>query len=207
MPDDSYRLIIACPDKVGIVAAVSSFIAGEGGLIVEANHYLDPDSSWFFSRQVIAANSLAYGLTELEQRFAPMAAAFNMEWRIAATATPKRVVLMASKQAHCLADLLYRWRSDEMAFEIAAVISNHDDLRSYVEWHELPYHQVPATDKGRHFAEIQALLAELNPDVIVLARYMQVLPPAICARYAGRIINIHHSFLPAFAGARPYHQA
>lgn len=207
MPDDNYRLIMACPDRVGIVAAVSSFLAGEGGLIIEANHYRDPESHWFFARQVVAADSLRYGLAELERRFGPVAEAFNMEWRVAAAATPKRVVLMAGKQAHCLADLLYRWRSGEMAFEIAAVISNHEDLRDYVEWHELPYYHVPAIDKAQHFAAIEALLGTLNPDVIVLARYMQVLPPALCIHYAGRIINIHHSFLPAFVGAKPYHQA
>lgn len=207
MTEHSYRLILSCPDRVGIVAAVSSFFAREGGLIIEANHFRDPESNWFFTRQVIAANSLPYGLEELTQRFAPVAASMDMHWRIAATATPKRVVLMASKQAHCLDDLLYRWRSGEMMFDIPAVLANHDDLRSYVEWHRIPFHHVPATDKVQHFGEVAALLAALNPDVIVLARYMQVLPAALCATYAGRIINIHHSFLPAFAGARPYHQA
>jgi len=207
VPDENYRLIMACPDRVGIVAAVSSFLASEGGLIIDANHYLDPESRWFFARQVVAADSLRYGLAELERRFAPVAEAFNMEWRVTAAATPKRVVLMAGKQAHCLADLLYRWRSGEMVFEIAAVISNHEDLRDYVEWHELPYYHVPSTDKAEHFAAIETLLGTLNPDVIVLARYMQVLPPTLCMHYAGRIINIHHSFLPAFVGAKPYHQA
>ncbi len=207
MAEHSYRLILSCPDRVGIVAAVSSFFAREGGLIIEANHFRDPESNWFFTRQVIAANSLPYNLAELTRRFAPVAAGMGMVWRIAATATPKRVVLMASRQAHCLDDLLYRWRSGELAFDIPAVIANHDDLRSYVEWHRVPFHHIAATDKAQHFGEVAALLAALNPDVIVLARYMQVLPAALCAAYPGRIINIHHSFLPAFAGARPYHQA
>ena len=209
MPQESYRLIIACPDKVGIVAAVSSFLAQEGGLITEANHYLDPDSSWFFTRQVIAAQSLPYTVDELRTRFAPLAKKFAMEWRITETAKPKRVALLASKQAHCLSDLLYRWRSKELSYDITGVISNHNDLRSYVEWHSLPYHHEPVTPdtKAEHFARIMALLDDMQPDVIVLARYMQILPPEICSLYAGRIINIHHSFLPAFAGARPYHQA
>ncbi len=209
MAEHNYRLILSCPDSVGIVAAVSSFFADEGGLIVEANHYRDPNSNWFYTRQVIAADSLRYGLSELKARFEPIASRFDMSWQIADTATPKRVVIMASKQAHCLSDLLYRWRSKELVFDIAAVIANHDDLRSYVEWHQLPYHHIPAPPdkKQQHFDAVTALLTKLQPDTIVLARYMQVLPHTICAQYPARIINIHHSFLPAFAGAKPYHQA
>ena len=206
-PKHSYRLIISCPDKVGIVAAVSSFLAQEGGLITEANHYLDPESQWFFTRQVIDAASLEYGVEELSERFSALAKSFDMEWRIRDTRIPTRVVLLASKQAHCLSDLLYRWRSQELDFEIPAVISNHDTLRSYVEWHELPYHHVPVTSKQEHFALLGRLFDRLAPDLIVLARYMQILPPDLCEKYAGQIINIHHSFLPAFAGAKPYHQA
>lgn len=207
MSANSFRLIISCPDRVGIVAAVSSFLADLGGLITEANHFLDPDSSWFFTRQVIAADTLPCGLNEFSQRFKPLAENFDMKWRVTETRSPTRVVLLASKQAHCLADILYRWRSAEMMFDIPAVISNHNDLRSYVEWHNLPYHYLPSSNKTEHFTALNALLTEVDPDVIVLARYMQILPPEICARYAGKIVNIHHSFLPAFAGARPYHQA
>ncbi len=209
MAEHNYRLILSCPDSVGIVAAVSSFFADEGGLIVEANHYRDPNSNWFYTRQVIAADSLRYGLNELKARFESVASRFGMHWQITDTATPKRVVIMVSKQAHCLSDLLYRWRSRELLFDIPAVISNHDDLRSYVAWHQLPYHHLPAApdNKQAHFAGVAALLGELKPDAIVLARYMQVLPDTICAQYPARIINIHHSFLPAFAGAKPYHQA
>lgn len=203
------RLILSCPDRVGIVAAVSSFLAAEGGLITEANHYRDPESEWFFARQEIAANSLPYGAEELRRRFAPLAGDLGLEWRVVDTRVPKRVVIMVSRQAHCLADLLYRWRSGDLPCEVAAVLSNHDDLRSYVEWHGIPYHHlpVPEGDRAAHFAAVAALLAELAPDVVVLARYMQILPGFLCQDYAGRIINIHHSFLPAFAGARPYHQA
>ena len=208
-PEHSIRLILSCPDRVGIVAAISSFLAAEGGLITEANHYRDPESEWFFARQVIAAESLPYGIDELRRRFAPVAAELALNWQAVATAVPKRVVVMVSRQAHCLADLLYRWRSGELPCEIAAVIANHDDLRAYVEWHGIPYHHLPTAAGGRaaHFDAVAALLATLNPDVVVLARYMQILPGHLCQRYAGRIINIHHSFLPAFAGARPYHQA
>lgn len=209
MHEHSYRLITACPDRVGLIAAVSTFLAEQGGLITEANNYRDPESGWFFMRQVIDASSLEYGADELRDRFAPIAERFAMTWRLTDTAVPKRVVLMASKQAHCLSDLLYRWRSGEMDFAIPCVISNHNDLRSYVEWHNLDYHHIPISpdNKAEHFTAVERLIDSSDADVVVLARYMQVLPPRLCEKYAGKVINIHHSFLPAFAGAKPYHQA
>ena len=160
-------------------------------------------------RQVIAADSLSYGPEELTARFAPLAEQYDMQWRLTDTSKPKRVVLMASTQAHCLSDLLYRWRSGEMQFDIPCVISNHDELRSYVNWHNIPYHHIPVdqSDKTAHFADVATQIAQSRADVIVLARYMQILPPELCATYPGQIINIHHSFLPAFVGAKPYHQA
>ena len=209
MNTHSFRLIVSCPDRVGLVAAVSSFLANEGGLLTEANYYRDPDTNWFFMRQVIAADSLSYGPEELTARFAPLAEQYDMQWRLTDTSKPKRVVLMASTQAHCLSDLLYRWRSGEMQFDIPCVISNHDELRSYVNWHNIPYHHIPVSqsDKTAHFADVATQIAQSRADVIVLARYMQILPPELCATYPGQIINIHHSFLPAFVGAKPYHQA
>ena len=207
--EHSFRLTVACPDAVGIVAAMSSFIAEAGGLITESNHYCEPESKWFFARQVIAVNSLPYSLDELRRRFDAIARKFSMQWQVVETRLPKKVVLMVSKQAHCLSDLLYRWRSGEMPANITAVISNHEDLRDYVEWHKLPYHYVPIVDgnKEAHFKKVADLLEGIDPDVVVLARYMQVMPPDLCERFAGKLINIHHSFLPAFAGAKPYHQA
>ncbi len=209
MSEQSYRLIISCPDRVGIVAAVSTFLAQQGGLIIEANHYRDPESGWFFMRQVVNAASLGYGADELRKRFKPLAEQFSMEWHVTDTAVAKRVVLMASKQAHCLSDLLYRWRSAEMPFDIPMVISNHRDLLSYVEWHNIDYHHLPVDqdNKAAHFSAVERLIDDCNADIIVLARYMQILPPAFCEKFAGKILNIHHSFLPAFAGAKPYHQA
>ena len=209
MNTHSFRLIVSCPDRVGLVAAVSSFLANEGGLLTEANYYRDPDTNWFFMRQVIAADSLSYGPEELTARFAPLAEQYDMQWRLTDTSKPKRVVLMASTQAHCLSDLLYRWRSGEMQFDIPCVISNHDELRSYVNWHNIPYHHAPVdqNDKTAHFAEVATQIARSRADVIVLARYMQILPPELCATYPGRMINIHHSFLPAFVGANPYRKA
>ncbi|MFE8031750.1 formyltetrahydrofolate deformylase [Thiohalocapsa marina] len=205
----AYRLIISCPDQIGIVAAVSDFIAGHRGWITEAHHYTDPASQWFFMRYVVRAESLPFGIDELQRLFTPVAEHFGMQWRVHDTGVRKRVVLLASRQAHCLSDLLYRWRSGEMAMDIPCVLSNHDDLRGYVEWHGLRYCHFPVDParKVDHFRALEQALAETAPDLIVLARYMQILPEPICARYPGRIINIHHSFLPSFVGARPYHQA
>jgi formyltetrahydrofolate deformylase len=134
-----------------------------------------------------------------------------MEWRLSDSDVPKRVVLFASKEDHCIADLLYRWRAGELECDIPCVISNHEDLRALVEWHGIPFRCVPVgSDPGTKdaaFEEMQRILREERADVVVLARYMQILPPSFCAGREGTIINIHHSFLPSFAGARPYHQA
>jgi formyltetrahydrofolate deformylase len=207
--DPRYRLVIACPDRVGIVAMVSNFISSHGGSITEASQHSDSGSGWFFMRYEINAASLAFTLEELRHGFAPIAQSFNMEWRLEDIRRPKRVMLMASREAHCLADLLYRYHSKELQCEIPCVVSNHDDLRSMVEWHGIPYHHVPVDreSKARAFAEVQRLVEEHRIDTIVLARYMQILPPTLCETFANRMINIHHSFLPSFAGARPYHQA
>jgi formyltetrahydrofolate deformylase len=205
----AYRLIVSCPDQVGIVAAVSGFIAAHRGWITEAHHYTDPESQWFFMRYVVRAASLACGLERLRALFEPIAEGFGMQWQFTDTGVNKRVVLLASRQAHCLSDLLYRWRSGELSFDIPCVLSNHDDLRSYVEWHGLRYCHVPVdpANKAAHFAAVARGLADAGADVVVLARYMQILPASLCDQYPGRIINIHHSFLPSFVGARPYHQA
>lgn len=205
----TYRLVISCPDQVGIVATVSNFIARLGGWITEAHHYTDPGSQWFFMRYVVRADSIPFSLDAFRDRFAAIAQTFAMRWFINDSGIKARVVLLASKQAHCLSDLLYRFRSHELDCEIPAVLSNHDDLRGYVEWHGIGYHHLPvdAGRKAEHFAALGERIEAARADVIVLARYMQILPAELCARYPARIINIHHSFLPSFVGARPYHQA
>ena len=204
-----YRLVISCPDRVGIVAMVSNFISSQGGSIAEASQHSDPASGWFFMRYEISTRNLNYSLEELREAFSPIAQSFNMQWHLRDSAVPKRVLLMASKQSHCLADLLYRYHSDELDCEIPLVISNHDDLRSMVEWHGIPYHHVPVNKDNKQpaFDQVVKLVEEHQIDTVVLARYMQILPPALCQRYASQVINIHHSFLPSFAGAKPYHQA
>ena len=218
--DRVYRLTISCPDKVGIVASVGQFLANHGGWIVEANHYADPVSGWFFMRHCIKADSLPFDLVTLREKFALIAEEFGMQWQINDSAAAKKVILMASKESHCLSDLLHRWHSKELFCDIPCVISNHDDLRSMVEWHGIPFFHVPLTPRAQvasdeeheqnkqvHFDRVNRLIAEHQADSIVLARYMQILPSDLCRNYQGQVINIHHSFLPSFAGAKPYHQA
>jgi formyltetrahydrofolate deformylase len=209
-----YRLTISCPDRVGIVAKVGEFVSSQGGWIVEANHYADASieqggSGWFFMRHCIKASSLPFGLAEFKEKFAPIAEEFEMDWQINDSAKAKRIILMVSKESHCLSDLLHRVHSKELFCDIPCVISNHDDLRSMVEWHGIPFFHVPVdkTNKQEHFDRINSIIAEHKADSIVLARYMQILPAEICQQYAGQVINIHHSFLPSFVGAKPYHQA
>ncbi|KXS50797.1 MAG: formyltetrahydrofolate deformylase, partial [Marinobacter sp. T13-3] len=207
--EHTYRLVISCPDRVGIVAKVSNFLSTYNGWITEASHHSDTQSGWFFMRHEIKAESIPFGLEQFRTAFEPIAREFNMSWHIADSAKPKRVILMCSKESHCLADLLYRWHSKDLNAEIVAVISNHDDLRRMVEWHDIPYHHIPVSkeNKAEAFRHVEELFEHYETDVVVLARYMQILPEALCDKYAGKVINIHHSFLPSFAGARPYHQA
>jgi len=204
-----YTLTLSCPDRVGIVAAVSTFVANYQGWIVEAQHHADQVMQRFFMRQEILADSLPFGIEAFRAQFAPIAESFQMEWNVTDSAQKKRVVILVSKLEHCLYDLLARWQSGELDVEIPCVISNHDVFRKFVEWHEIPFYHVPVTadTKMEAFDKVTHLFERVKGDVMVLARYMQVLSPEMCDRYSGRIINIHHSFLPSFVGAKPYHQA
>ncbi len=205
----TYRLIFDCPDRTGLIAAVSGFLAGEGGWIVESAQHSSVENDRFFSRIEIRADSLAYDLEELKRRFAPIAERFDMNWRILDSRVPKKVALFVSRASHCLSDLLDRWRSGDLFCDIVCVISNHDDLRRLVECCDIPYHRVPVSpdDKDAAFADMQGLVDAQGADTLVLARYMQILPDWFCERYRQQVLNIHHSFLPSFIGARPYHQA
>ncbi|MEC5384175.1 formyltetrahydrofolate deformylase [Uliginosibacterium sp. H3] len=204
-----YTLTISCPDRVGIVARVSTFLAEHGGWILETNLHADRDADRYFMRMEIKADSLPFHLAEFRERFAPLGRELQMDWKISDSAIKKRVVLLVSKQEHCLYDLLSRWQSKELDVEIPCVISNHETLRGFVEWHGIPFHYVPVTpdNKLQAYAEIGRIYDEVRGDCMVLARYMQILSPELCAKYPGRILNIHHSFLPSFVGAKPYHQA
>ena len=204
-----YTLSASCPDRVGIIARVAGFIAEHNGWILESSYHADDADGRYFMRIEVKADSLPFLLAEFRSRFAPLAQSLEMDWRIADSAVKKRVVLLVSKQEHCLYDLLARWQSKELDIEIPCVISNHDTFRGFVEWHGIPFHHVPvsAEHKAAAYAEVQRLFEEVKGDTMVLARYMQILPPDLCVAYPGRILNIHHSFLPSFVGAKPYHQA
>ena len=207
--EHTYRLVISCPDRVGIVARVSQFIAEYNGWLTEASYHADPDAGWFFMRTEIRADSLSVGAAEFEQAFGRIADEYRMQWYLRDSTRRQRVVVLASHASHCIADILHRWHSGELYCDIPCVISNHDNLRSMVEWHGIPYHHVPVPkeDKREANEKIAALIDEHAADAVVLARYMQIMPPAVCRDYAGRMLNIHHSFLPSFVGANPYQKA
>jgi formyltetrahydrofolate deformylase len=208
-----YVLTLTCPDTTGIVARIAGFLAEAGGWIVEAGYHSDVDSGWFFTRQVVRADSLPFDIDELRRRFADVAAELGAQasWTVTDTGVPKRAVLLVSKEMHCLHDLLGRVAAGELPVRLEAVIGNHDALEAIVRAHGVPFHHVPfpagSDGKADAFAEVGALVDKHDPDAVVLARFMQILPPWLCERWAGRALNIHHSFLPSFVGARPYHQA
>lgn len=210
MSDHQYVLIIQCPDTKGIVAAVSGYLADNDTSIVESNHFNDSVGDRFYMRTVFRQEGPGMPpIDMLQDGFRPIAHRFNMTWQLYDAAVKPRVLIAVSKAGHCLYDLLHRWRAGQLAVDIRAVISNHDDMRSFVEWSGIPYHHLPVSAETRPEQEARflGLVHELEIDLVVLARYMQILSPALCAALSGRCINIHHSFLPSFKGAKPYTQA
>lgn len=205
----SYKIVFDCPDRVGIASSVGALLTRHGGWVSEAAHHSDEDSNWFFSRVEVVADSLAISLEELREAFKPLVEEFNLNLEIIDSAVPKKVVLMASKGSHCLADLLDRWKNGDLSCEISCVISNHQDMRSMVEWYGIPYHYVPVDKENKQacFAKVESLIEEYQAQCVVLARYMQILPQSLCEKLRYQVLNIHHSFLPSFIGAKPYHQA
>jgi formyltetrahydrofolate deformylase len=204
------RLLIDCPDHRGLIAAVSGFIALHNGNILSADeHVSDAPGSTFFMRMEIEGRGFGLGRDEFDAAFAPLARQHGMRWRVSFTDRPKRMSIMVSKQGHCLIDMLWRWEAGELEAEIPLVISNHADLAQMVEAHGIPYFHLPVTKESKAEQEerVETLLREHEIDLVVLARYMRVLSPGFLGTYRQPIINIHHSFLPAFVGASPYHQA
>lgn len=205
--ENHYRLLISCPDTVGIVAAVSQFVAENDGWLSEASYYSDADCGHFFMRSEIKVSSLNMSKEEFCQGFSQIAEKFQMTWTMNESIRRKRVVILASLASHCLADLLHRWHSDDMYCDIVAVISNHDKLEEMAQWYNVPFHQVDMSNKPQGNQQIDELLEQYDAEVVVLARYMQIIPVDLCKKYRGRMINIHHSFLPSFIGANPYQRA
>jgi len=213
LDDRRYVLTLGCPDRPGIIAGITSFIAEFGGSIVEAGYHSDVETGWFFTRQAIKAATVPFGIAELRDRFAGVAAGLGpeTEWQLLDSRSRRRAVLLVSKDGHCLHDLLGRAASGELPATIEAVIGNHPDLAAMTEAHGVKFHHVPfpkdPAERGPAFEEVRALVDAHDPHAVVLARFMQVLPAELCEHWAGKAINIHHSFLPSFVGARPYHQA
>ncbi len=203
------RMLISCPDKAGIVAAVSQFLYEQGANIVQSDQYtMDPEGGMFFMRIEFDLQELEQRLPSLQEDFTRVADRFSMRWSIFRAARRKRIAVFVSKEDHCLLELLWQWQAGDLDAEISMVISNHEDMRGIVESFGIPYHYVPVTPDTKAEAEQkQRELTAGKIDLIVLARYMQIVSPKFIEQYHNRIINIHHSFLPAFVGGKPYQQA
>ncbi|SVA58458.1 uncharacterized protein METZ01_LOCUS111312, partial [marine metagenome] len=206
---NSYILTISCPDTVGIVAEVAGYLRDREFFIQESSHYGDLETGRFFMRTRFVPQSGRYEADQYSAGFKEIADRFDMEWAVFDTSILPRVLIMVSSIDHCLNDLLYRYRTSSLRIAIAGVVSNHTDLAHLAEWHNIPYYHLPTTQKTGEKAEqrLLGIIAETQSELVVLARYMQILSDELCTKLAGRIINIHHSFLPGFEGAKPYHQA
>jgi formyltetrahydrofolate deformylase len=203
----AYILNLSCPDRQGIVHAVSGFLLERKGNIEEAAQYNDPDTGLFFMRVQFACN--AVGQDELRTQLATFATGFDMKWSLHDTTQPMRTVLMVSKEGHCLNDLLFRWKSGLLPVDIRAIISNHREFYQLAASYNVPFHHIPVTAATKAQAEAKAyeVIEAEGAELVVLARYMQILSDDLCKKLSGRAINIHHSFLPSFKGAKPYYQA
>ncbi len=211
MPSSSVTavLLISCRDQKGLVASVSDFLYRNNGNITHADQHTDREEGVFLQRVEWDVDGFAIGRDEIAASFAPIAERFGMDWRLRFSDEVPRIALLASKLPHCLYDLLARWRLREFSAEMALIISNHDDVRPIADEFGVPFHELKVTPETRAPQETRMLelLDEAHIDLVVMARYMQILSAEVIGRYADRIINIHHSFLPAFAGGKPYHQA
>jgi formyltetrahydrofolate deformylase len=210
---DSAVLLIDCPDRKGLVARVAGMLYDHGANILHADQHQDHDLGLFFMRVEWAlsgeSSAPAFDIDAFRTDFAPLAAGFEMHWKLIAAAQRPRAALFCSQYLHCMADLLHRWHTGELDCEIPVVISNHREVENLAGFYRIPFEHIPVTAETRTQAETRQLelLGKHGIELVVLARYMQILSPAFVALYPAAIINVHHSFLPAFTGARPYHAA
>ena len=207
MTTENYYLTLTCPNKPGIVAAVSTYIYEAGGDIEEAQQFDDKASKRFFMRVSFSCNSDSQ---TLKAGFIEIAKRFELTWELRAVKDLKRVLIMASKLDHCLVDLLYRWRIGELPMIICGIVSNHPrDVYASIDFADIPFYHLPVTaeTKPAQEAKLLEIIAEAKVDMVILARYMQILSDDLSTKLSGRCINVHHSFLPSFKGAKPYHQA
>jgi formyltetrahydrofolate deformylase len=212
MTNPNFILTLSCPDQMGIVHTVSGFLFERGGNIIDSAQFDDQDSDRFFMRVHFEERRPDVGLDKLKAEFEPIAQKFNMDWQMFDGRVKPRVLIMVSKIGHCLNDLLFRHQSGNLPVEIAAIVSNHPDFYQLAASYNIPFHHLPllgASDeqKAAQEARIIEVVEQQKIDVVVLARYMQILSNDLCQKLSGRAINIHHSFLPSFKGAKPYHQA
>jgi len=207
--DQTATLLVCCPDRKGLVAALAQVLYGHGANILDADQHTDPVAGQFFQRIKFDLSELHTDRTSLETAISEVAARFSMNWRIANGVHHSKTAIFVSKYDHCLYDLLLRQRAGELSTEIPMIISNHPDLEPVAEQFGIPFHCLPITKDTKRAQENQALklLREADVDLVVLARYMQILSDDFLKSYEGRVINIHHSFLPAFMGSKPYHRA
>ncbi|TMV50756.1 formyltetrahydrofolate deformylase [Paenibacillus mesophilus] len=206
---DRARMLISCPDRPGIVAGVSQFLSKHGANIVQSDQYtMDPQGGLFFIRLEFDLPELEKQLDGLKKDFSETTAReFSMNWRVTQAGRKQRLAIFVSKEDHCLLELLWQWKSGDLYADIAMVISNHPDMRETVESFGIPYHHIPVTADTKREAEVKQIELAKDVDTIVLARYMQIISPSFIEHFPNRIINIHHSFLPAFVGGKPYAQA
>jgi formyltetrahydrofolate deformylase len=204
---DAYILTLSCPDRPGIVHAVSGFLLERGGNIEEAAQYNDHDTGLFFMRVRFALGQLTR--EDLRTQLKLFADPFEMDWKLHASAQPMKTVIFVSKEGHCLNDLLFRWKSGLLPVDIRAIISNHRDFYQLAASYNVPFHHIPVTAATKAQAEARQyeVIETEGAELVVLARYMQILSDDLCRKLSGRAINIHHSFLPSFKGAKPYYQA
>jgi formyltetrahydrofolate deformylase len=210
MPAELFVLTVSCPNRPGIVAAVSTTLFEAGGNILEASQFDDTESGRFFMRVVFDFASREASLDVVRSAFSPVADRFAMEFSLRRRGEARRVLILVSRFDHCLADLLYRWRTGELAMEPVGIVSNHPaEAFSHLDFGGVPFHHLPVTraTKTEQEAQILQLVRATGADLVILARYMQILSDGLAAALSGRAINIHHSFLPGFKGAKPYHQA
>jgi formyltetrahydrofolate deformylase len=208
-PGREYVLTLSCPDKPGIVYAVSSFLVQHSGNILASQQYGESPHGKFFMRVHFAVPPPGQVLANLERDFSWVAEAFHMSWQLHDQAARVRTLIMVSRLGHCLNDLLFRWKTGALPVDVVGVISNHRHFGELAESYRIPFHHIPVSSQTKASAEGRLLdvIDDAGADLIVLARYMQILSGEVCKRVEGRMINIHHSFLPSFKGARPYHQA
>ena len=205
----SYVITFCCPDRLGVMAKVATLFYELGAYITDISHYGDPDTEIFFSRTVFDDRRMKVSISELEDQLSILAQELDMTYSLRAKTKPPRILLAVSKYDHCLNVLLTKWRSGVLPVDIVGVFSNHNDCRAMTEFYDLPYHYLPVNKetKPQQESQILSLMAQYKVDLLVLARYMQILSNDLCDQLSGRAINIHHSFLPSFKGAKPYHQA